>query len=401
MSYIYDIRKRSQAPQNTDPEPTAAPGPGMDALMRGTARPTPAQKGRSIDLDGAIKAKMEHAFGDLSAVKLYESRAVGEAGAEAIAQGNEIAFAPGMADFSSRSGQERLGHELSHVMSQRSGQVRGQGFLASASLEARADREGAMAAAGERVYTGPVTHALSDASPSPSLAGLMQAKREDDEDGGHQANPVAQVNAPLVDLHVPRVPADNADQLPTAPPLADLRAPRVPPREPAGLPRPAPMRDLAAPKVLPQKPIIMPMEPMTVPRKPGAVAPDLTPEEFAAIKRKQQARQNVDRMYRIQAGMMYGLDEENLNSQEDLDWYETMKETADADTLRELNRRGDVTSSALVDYRDNLEGNDLGQKNYEASWSDPALELDVLSVIKNELINSPGYDQVAMEQQEE
>ena len=40
-------------------------------------------------------------------------------------------------------------------------------FLASSALEARADREGAMAAAGEQIYTGPVTHALSSASPSP------------------------------------------------------------------------------------------------------------------------------------------------------------------------------------------------------------------------------------------
>ena len=104
---------------------------------------------------------------------------MGQAGAEAIAQGNEIAFAPGKANFSARSGQERLGHELSHVMSKRSGQVRGSGFLNNAALEARADREGAMAAAGQLVYTGPVTHAISDASPSPFAAGAMQAKRRD------------------------------------------------------------------------------------------------------------------------------------------------------------------------------------------------------------------------------
>ena len=141
MSYTYDQRKRPQA-QNAAAERTTAPGPDLNALMTGAARPSAAQKGRSIDLDAAMKAKMENAFGDLSAVKLYESSAVGEAGAEAIAQGNEIAFAPGMANFSSRSGQERLGHELSHVMSQRSGAVRGAGFLNSPSLEARADREG-------------------------------------------------------------------------------------------------------------------------------------------------------------------------------------------------------------------------------------------------------------------
>ena len=176
MSYEYKARRRTDRPAGK-PAAGAAPGPDPDALMAGLARPSAAQKGRPIDLDGAIRAKMERAFGDLSAVKFYESQAVGQAGAEAMAQGSEIAFAPGMTDFTSRAGQERLGHELSHVMSQRSGRVRGQGFLASSALEARADREGAMAAAGEQVYTGPVTQALSDASPSPASAGPMQAKR--------------------------------------------------------------------------------------------------------------------------------------------------------------------------------------------------------------------------------
>ncbi len=185
MSYVYDQRKRSYWPKNRTSEPSAAPNPDFTALMNGTAMPTAAQKGTSIDLDAAMKAKMEHAFGDLSAVKLYRSQAVADAGAEAIAQGNEIAFAPGMTDFHSKSGQERLGHELSHVMSQRSGQVRGSGFINNAALEARADREGAMAAAGQQVYASPVTHALSGASPAPFAAGAMQASRG----GKRQAEP--------------------------------------------------------------------------------------------------------------------------------------------------------------------------------------------------------------------
>ena len=181
MSYSYDQRKRPQGQKRPAPESAAAPGPAFDALMSGTARPSSAQKGRPIDLDAAMKAKMEHAFGDLSAVRFYESPTVGQAGAEAMAMGNEIAFAPGMADFSTRTGQERLGHELSHVMSQRSGAVQGHGFLASSALEAKADREGALAAVGGQVYTGPVTSALSDASPFPSAAGPMQAKRNTEE----------------------------------------------------------------------------------------------------------------------------------------------------------------------------------------------------------------------------
>ena len=190
MAFTYEQRRRPQGQEEPVPEQTTAPGPDFNALMTGSARPSTAQKGRRIDLDGAMKAKMAHAFGDLSAVKFYESAAVGQAGAEAVAQGNEIAFAPGMTDFSSRTGQERLGHELSHVMSQRSGGVRGQGFLANSSLEARADREGAMAAAGEQIYSGPVTSALSPASPSPAVAGPMQAKRQTAEEkrASSQAN---------------------------------------------------------------------------------------------------------------------------------------------------------------------------------------------------------------------
>ena len=186
MSYTYDQRKRPQGQPAAEPAQTAAPGPDMNALMSGRAAPSAAQKGQPFDLDAAMKTKMENAFGDLSAVKFYKSQAVGDAGAEAIAQGNEIAFAPGMADFSTKAGQERLGHELSHVMSQRSGQVRGSGFLNNASLEARADREGALAAAGKQVYGGPVSHAVSDAAPSAFLAGAMQARkatREEKEAG--------------------------------------------------------------------------------------------------------------------------------------------------------------------------------------------------------------------------
>ena len=156
MSYSYEQRKRSGKPQISPPEQASVPGPDLDALKAGAAMPTAAQKGTPFDLDAAMKAKMERAFGDLSSLKLYRSQAVADAGAEAVAQGNEIAFAPGMANFTTRSGQ-----------------VRGQGFLANSALEARADREGAMAAAGEQVYTGPVTQTLSDASPSPAAAGPM------------------------------------------------------------------------------------------------------------------------------------------------------------------------------------------------------------------------------------
>ena len=175
MSYTYAAKRHSSV-VHQNPQ-TAPAAPSLDALRAGAVQPTAEQLGRPVDLPGAIQAKMEAAFGaDLSAVRLYESQAVADAGAEAVAQGSRIAFAPGKLDFASSSGQALLGHELSHVVSQARGEVTGSGFLRDAALEARADREGALAAAGESVYSGPVTTALSDASAAPA-AGPMQASK--------------------------------------------------------------------------------------------------------------------------------------------------------------------------------------------------------------------------------
>ena len=169
----YAEKKHSAgAPQKVSPVPAA---PALDALRTGAVQPTSELLGRPVDLPGAIRAKMEASFGaDLSAVKLYESQAVADAGAEAVAQGSRIAFAPGALDFASASGQALLGHELSHVVSQARGEVTGSGFLNDAALDARADQEGTMAAAGGQVYAGPVTAALSSAAPA---AGPMQARK--------------------------------------------------------------------------------------------------------------------------------------------------------------------------------------------------------------------------------
>ena len=137
-----------------------------------------AEMGHQVDMPVVMREKMEGAFGmDLSGVKLYENRAVGEAGAEAVAQGSKIAFAPGKLDFSSTRGQALLGHEISHVASQARGEVKGSGLVNDSALEARADREGMMAAHGKSVSGnyGGATAALSNASAA-SAAGPMQAK---------------------------------------------------------------------------------------------------------------------------------------------------------------------------------------------------------------------------------
>ena len=134
--------------------------------------------GHQVDMPVVMREKMEGAFGmDLSDVKLYENKAVGKAGAEAVAQGSNIAFAPGKMDFTSTHGQALLGHEISHVASQARGEVKGSGLVNDHALEARADREGLMAARGESVTAGygGASAPLSSASAA-SAAGPMQAK---------------------------------------------------------------------------------------------------------------------------------------------------------------------------------------------------------------------------------
>ena len=173
-SQVYRARRRGKAA--LAPRAPQAKGPSLEQL-RGGAMPTAEQLGHKVDLPQAIRGKMEASFGaDLGGVELYESQTVAQAGAQAMTMGNKIGFAPGALDFVSSAGQALLGHELSHVVSQARGEVAGRGFLNNQALEARADREGAMAAAGENVYSGPVTP-ISTASTALSAAGPMQAKK--------------------------------------------------------------------------------------------------------------------------------------------------------------------------------------------------------------------------------
>ena len=159
-----------------------APEAAQSVPMSALGGPSSASPERQIELPDAMRARMEASFGaDLSGVKLYEDRRVAENGANAVAQGERIAFAPGMADFSRRSGMELLGHELSHVVSQRRGEARGGGLLNDGALEARADREGAMAAAGQQIAMPSAPMSSSAAAPA---AGPMQAKKKSGKSEG-------------------------------------------------------------------------------------------------------------------------------------------------------------------------------------------------------------------------
>lgn len=173
MHFIYAPQKRRESKRDGAESFGVI---GMESSLPNSAQLT--ELGHQVDMPMVMREKMEGAFGmDFSAVKLYENRAVGDAGAEAVTQGSRIAFAPGKLDFSSSRGQALLGHEMSHVASQARGEVRGSGFLNDSALEARADKEGLRAARGERIaegYGGAVMP-LSNASAA-SAAGPMQAK---------------------------------------------------------------------------------------------------------------------------------------------------------------------------------------------------------------------------------
>ncbi len=174
MSYTYARREHTG---NAAKTARPAKGPGIGELAAG-ARPSAEQMGHRVDLPEAVREKMEASFGaDFSNVKLYESQTVADAGAEAMTQGQNVAFAPGRLDLTSTAGQALLGHELSHVVSQARGESAGRGFLNDPHMEAQADRQGMLAAQGGSAYEGPVTPiGASSAAP---VSGPMQAKKPD------------------------------------------------------------------------------------------------------------------------------------------------------------------------------------------------------------------------------
>ena len=91
-------------------------GPDRSAnLLPGTSgRPLPA----------LVRRNMETAFQqDFSSVRVHEDCKSRSIGAEAFTRGEHLHFDPGRFQPRSRRGRELLGHELTHVVQQRSGLV--------------------------------------------------------------------------------------------------------------------------------------------------------------------------------------------------------------------------------------------------------------------------------------
>ncbi|RAT96468.1 DUF4157 domain-containing protein [Brevibacillus sp. Leaf182] len=166
---------------------------GNQAVQRMLSR-TPLQKSENLSsgsgrsLPDSVQAKMEKAFHtDFSEVQIHpESSVASQIGAVAFAQGNDIHFAPGTYQPETQSGQQLLGHELTHVVQQRQGRVKANVPDASLpinddpSLEAEADRYGSLAATGT-MTDGTGTDATGSVS-SPIIQGtwdeaLLDARR--------------------------------------------------------------------------------------------------------------------------------------------------------------------------------------------------------------------------------
>ena len=157
------------APESLNPESMADMSNSDMLGLLGTERKLPDE----------VRGKMESSFNaDFSSVKVYESSAIGDMGAQAFAKGNVIGFDRGKFDPGSESGQSLLGHELSHVMQQTRGEVsspmaKGLPVTENSALEARADHEGAMAAKGLSVGGG-----LTPLSAGMSAGGGVQLKAD-------------------------------------------------------------------------------------------------------------------------------------------------------------------------------------------------------------------------------
>jgi hypothetical protein len=103
-------------------------------------------------LPGDVRAKMETAFGtDFSDVRVHIGQEASSIGALAYTWGTDIHFAPGQYNPHTIHGQKILGHELWHVVQQKSGRVSnpfggGVAVVQDHALEAEADRMGVKAA---------------------------------------------------------------------------------------------------------------------------------------------------------------------------------------------------------------------------------------------------------------
>ncbi len=136
----------------------AQPKAGPGGLTSTEISDRTSAQGSGERLPDNVRSQFEQSFGQSFAdVRIHRGSAQATGiGATAFARGTDIHFAPGRYDTDSSSGLAVLGHELTHIVQQRSGRVsvpQGKGTHVNVehSLESEADLLGAKAARGERV----------------------------------------------------------------------------------------------------------------------------------------------------------------------------------------------------------------------------------------------------------
>lgn len=123
-------------------------------LMQGKFEPVQRQEENQTGIPDGVKQRMEDSLGaDFSSVRVHpDSSKAPEVGALAYTQGTDIHFAPGQFKPDTSTGQQLLGHELTHVVQQAAGRVEptteigGMAVNDNAALEHEADMLGAKAA---------------------------------------------------------------------------------------------------------------------------------------------------------------------------------------------------------------------------------------------------------------
>jgi Domain of unknown function (DUF4157) len=160
-------------------EPFLRPKEGNESSF---LRPQAKMLARNDSMPETVQTKMEQGIGeDFSSVKIHShSSSAAEMGAMAYTNGENVHFAPGMYNPHTASGQELIGHELTHVKQQRQGKVqpgiqaKGLSLNNDRSLEAEADHFGKKAANGSSELYIPRSRLENSATPKRASSGIVQ-----------------------------------------------------------------------------------------------------------------------------------------------------------------------------------------------------------------------------------
>lgn len=155
-----------------------------------TSQGNTGSKKNTTGIPDDVKTNMESAFGaDFSDVKVHSSSETAEQlGAIAFTKGNNIHFKSGEFNPATNKGKETLGHELTHVVQQRSGLVSptteldGININTDNKFENQADALGKMAANNQQVSLGGDSSGVATSNVSQMLFGFGSSESTNDDE---------------------------------------------------------------------------------------------------------------------------------------------------------------------------------------------------------------------------